>query len=254
MSKQTLYGLLAIVFFLGTIAVNALANLLPINGLNTGQVSALYPSLFTPAGTTFLIWNVIYLLLAGFVVVAWHRRREALISQLLPLFIITCISNMTWIIAWHYLFIEVSMVLMLTLLAVLTRMFLLLYAVRLADWKGRVFIRLPFILYFAWICVATIANASALLVSYSWKGGPLSPEAWAIIMMTVASLLALLIAWKYRTPAFVLVVIWALLGIYLRWRHTEHVGIVYTAAIEILLLGVVFIVTSRHARRQAQQV
>ncbi|MBX2961501.1 MAG: hypothetical protein KF687_03260 [Cyclobacteriaceae bacterium] len=47
---------------IGVLTVNALANILPINGLNTGQVSALYPSLFTPAGITFSIWSVICLI------------------------------------------------------------------------------------------------------------------------------------------------------------------------------------------------
>ncbi len=57
--------------FLGliiVIAVNALANILPINGLNTGQISGFYPNYFVPAGFTFGIWGIIYILLIGFVV------------------------------------------------------------------------------------------------------------------------------------------------------------------------------------------
>jgi len=45
------------------VTVNALANILPINGVNTGQVSDAYPNLFAPAGVTFSIWGVIYILL-----------------------------------------------------------------------------------------------------------------------------------------------------------------------------------------------
>jgi translocator protein len=40
---------------LGVIAVNAAANILPINGMNTGQQSALYPTGFTPSGWAFSI-------------------------------------------------------------------------------------------------------------------------------------------------------------------------------------------------------
>ena len=36
-----------------TLVVNALANILPINGLTTGEVADRYSSLFTPAGFTF---------------------------------------------------------------------------------------------------------------------------------------------------------------------------------------------------------
>jgi len=49
------------------LTVNALANILPINGYNTGQVSGFYPNYFVPAGFTFAIWGIIYLLLIGFV-------------------------------------------------------------------------------------------------------------------------------------------------------------------------------------------
>ena len=48
------------------LAVNALANILPINGYTTGQVSGFYPNYFVPAGFTFGIWGLIYFLLIGF--------------------------------------------------------------------------------------------------------------------------------------------------------------------------------------------
>jgi hypothetical protein len=51
------------VTYLAMVAVNYLANVLPLNSRRTGDVSDAYPSLFTPAGVTFSIWGVIYLLL-----------------------------------------------------------------------------------------------------------------------------------------------------------------------------------------------
>jgi benzodiazapine receptor len=245
MSKQKLLAGLAIVSFAGTIAVNALANLLPINGLNTGQVSNRYPSLFTPDGTTFLIWNVIYLLLVGFVALAWNRRHLSVVQQVLPWFVGTNVLNMAWIIVWHYLFIEVSVLIMLMLLTVLARIFVTIYNARLADWKEKTFIRLSFVCYLAWICVATMANVAALLVSIRWQGGPLSPQAWTVVMMIAAASLAFFMAWRYNVPAFILVVMWALLGIYLRWRHTEFTGLIYTAMMLVLALGAAFIALSR---------
>ncbi len=50
------------------IAVNALANILPINGNNTGVVSNAYPNLFAPAAVTFSIWGLIYALLAAYTI------------------------------------------------------------------------------------------------------------------------------------------------------------------------------------------
>lgn len=56
------------VSFLLMITANALANSIPINGLNTGEVSDSYPNLFAPAGITFAVWGLIYLLLAAYTV------------------------------------------------------------------------------------------------------------------------------------------------------------------------------------------
>ena len=49
------------------VATNAMAILLPLNGKSTDAISDSYPNLFAPAGITFSIWGVIYVLLFGFV-------------------------------------------------------------------------------------------------------------------------------------------------------------------------------------------
>ena len=46
-----------------TIIVNGLANLLPIGGKNTAELSDNIPNLFVPAGITFAIWGIIYFLM-----------------------------------------------------------------------------------------------------------------------------------------------------------------------------------------------
>lgn len=51
-----------LVMFVVMVVMNYLANALPINEKTTGQLSELYPNLFVPAGITFSIWGVIYLL------------------------------------------------------------------------------------------------------------------------------------------------------------------------------------------------
>ena len=118
-------------WFVGILAdaaiANAMANILPINGLNTGQVSALYPNLFVPDGFTFSIWSVIYTWLLLFVIISssWLLSSKATAAQrsaaaqLSPLFIISGIINVSWILAWHYLQVWLSLGLMLVLLTLL---------------------------------------------------------------------------------------------------------------------------------------
>ena len=58
--------ILVLITFITMIVVNTLATTLPINGIDPGQVSDSYPNLFAPAGITFSIWGIIYILLALF--------------------------------------------------------------------------------------------------------------------------------------------------------------------------------------------
>jgi len=62
---------LATVTYLVMVVVNGLANAIPLNGRQTGEVSDMYGNLFAPAGITFAIWGVIYLLLGLHVLYQW---------------------------------------------------------------------------------------------------------------------------------------------------------------------------------------
>jgi hypothetical protein len=207
----------------GTLAVNALANILPINGLNTGQVSGFYPNLFVPDGFTFSIWSVIYLGLLAFAgyttrVVGWLPA-EAVARQrvvaILPLFWLSCGFNAGWIVVWHYLQVGLSLVVMLALLATLLVIFLRLQQHRPGRFTAsNLLADTPFVMYLAWICVATIANTTALLVHLGWQGGVIAPAGWSIGLQVVAFGLATAITLWYGRPAFSLVVAWALWGIY----------------------------------------
>lgn len=204
------------------LAVNALANILPINGYNTGQISALYPNYFVPAGFTFSIWGVIYLLLIGFVFCSlfaafgkFNHAAKACIKKAGPYFLITCVLNAGWILAWHYLYLGMSLAIM---IAFLVTLLLLYIAIRPMKNQMPFFYRLwtyhAFVVYLAWICVATIANVTALLVGFGWQGEPLSPQVWSMIMILVALLLGIFMVGKQKQPAFGFVLAWAFWGIY----------------------------------------
>ena len=57
-----------LVAFAFVILINVLANALPFNDQTQVEISARYPTLFTPAGFTFSIWSIIYLALLVFVI------------------------------------------------------------------------------------------------------------------------------------------------------------------------------------------
>jgi translocator protein len=218
-----------------TLAVNALANILPINNMTTGEISALYPSLFTPAGITFSIWSLIYVLLIGFVLLQWIKNDLYVFMQASSWFWLTCVLNSLWIVVWHYRMVGLSVVIMLLLLGATLQLFLKLRRIAMTSTAEKIFVKLPFTVYFAWICVATIANISAYLVSVNWSGAFLSPESWTMVMMAIATALAVLVTIKYSSPAFALVVTWALAGIFLRWRGSEYDRISTIALVFLVL-------------------
>lgn len=209
--------------FAGVIALNALANILPINGYNTGQISAFYPNAFVPAGFTFSIWGVIYLLLLfytiGFTYYTLKQQQYpkvfALIERINIYFLLTCVFNMAWIVAWHYLQIELSVVIMMLFLSTLIQLFLKSNTVAGAlNTTQKFILQTPFIVYLGWISVATIANITALLVAYKWAAFSIAPTYWSAAMILIAILLAVLMLKKFKAVPFALVVAWALWGIY----------------------------------------
>jgi len=209
--------------FVGVIAVNALANILPINGYNTGQISAFYPNAFVPAGFTFSIWGVIYLLLLSYTIgyTFYSLKRQAypkayrFIEHVNTYFLLTCIFNMAWIVAWHYLQIELSVLIMLLFLSTLIQLFLktksMAHDLNLIQ---RFILQTPFIVYLGWISVATIANITALLVAYKWTALSIAPVYWSAAMILIAIVLAAVMLIKFKAVPFALVVAWALWGIY----------------------------------------
>ncbi|NCB41852.1 MAG: tryptophan-rich sensory protein [Clostridia bacterium] len=207
------------------IAVNGLANALPINGLNTGEASDAYPNLFAPAGMTFAIWGVIYLLLAAYVLYqfgAFQNKDEQIKGELLNkvglLFAVSSLANAAWIFAWHYQIVPVSLAL---IVAMLFSLILINGKIRKEklSLKEKFFIQLPFSIYFGWLTVATIANATTLFVRLDWQGFGLSEVAWTVIILVVGLLIGVATMIYHKSMSYGFVLLWAYFGIL-----TKHVS------------------------------
>lgn len=227
---------LNLVLFAGMVVMNYLANALPLNGKTTGELSDAYPNLFVPAGVTFSIWGVIYILLVTFCVIQFTTSHQAVISRIAWLFGITCIFNALWIVAWHYGRLPLSLILMLGLLVSL-----IWINVFIRDLPAG-FIKAAFGIYLGWICIATIANVTALLVNYGWNGFGITGETWTIIMIAVGAVLVSLTIWRLDNPYIGLSVVWAFAGIMIK-RQADYRVILVTAAIAAAVVAAVLAVT-----------
>jgi hypothetical protein len=222
-SRLLVLSILNLIGFLGTIIVNGLANALPINNKTTGELSDQYPNLFVPAGLTFSIWGVIYILLAIFVIygliiaIRKDAQKSSFIENIGILFFISCLANIGWIFAWHYEIVPLSLVLMLILLATLISIYLKLRTGKSDSSRTEKYlVHLPFSVYLGWITIATIANVTALLVDINWDTFGLGEPFWAVAVIIVGIAIALSILFTRRDIYYCLVVDWALLGILLK--------------------------------------
>ena len=216
-------SILNLLGFLGTVVVNALAVILPINDKTTEYLSDQYPNLFVPEGLTFAIWGLIYVLLGIFVIyplvprVRRDPQKVEFVRRIGPLFFISCLANIGWIFAWHYQILPLSLVFMLILLGCLLAIYLTLKVGRSEATKAeRYLVHLPFSVYLGWITIATIANATALLVNINWNAWGLGEQFWAIAVIIVGIAIALSVLFTRKDIFYCLVVDWALLGILLK--------------------------------------
>ena len=225
---------LNILLFTVMIVMNYLANALPLNKHKTGELSDFYPNLFVPAGITFSIWGVIYLLLAGFCTLQFLGPGKAITVNIGFLFIVSCLLNALWIFCWHYEKLPLSLIVMLGLLIILIFINILIKVLPFGLFKA------SFGIYLGWICIATIANVTALLVHYNWKGFGISQETWTIIMILAGALIADITIFRLNNPYIGLSAIWAFIGIIIK-RRTDYRSIVITASASLIIVGIITI-------------
>ena len=236
--------------YVAMIAVNVLANALPINGRTTGAISDAYQNLFAPAGLTFAIWGVIYLLLGAHVLYqlglfhspddkggAGDSRRVALLERVGVLFSLSSLANVAWILSWHYDLILLSTLLLTTMLVLLVLITRTILAADLSP-RDRALVRLPFSVYFGWLTVATIANITVWLVSIGWDGFGIPESIWAVAIIAVGAIIGTAVIVRDRDIAYGLVLVWAYLGIWI--KHTSATGFngAYPAVIATALVGI----------------
>ncbi len=240
-STQRLLRLLNPVAYIGMVVVNALAVILPLNGLAPDDVSARYPSLFTPAGYVFSIWSLIYLTLGIFVVYQLlpGQQYNPRLARLGPLFIISCLFNASWLFAWHYLQIPLSLLLMLGLLITLIFAYERLGIGKSAvSRRERLAVQLPFSLYLGWITVATVANVSVFFLALGVRIDWFTP-AWALLALVAAAFIGATVLRRRHDVAYTLVLVWAFVGIAVRQWGADVLLMLGALAAAFYLIGLI---------------
>ncbi|MEI8167073.1 MAG: TspO/MBR family protein [Chloroflexales bacterium] len=209
-----------------TLATNTLAQLLPLNGQSTGEISGRFPLLITPPAYVFGIWGVIYSGLLGYAVYQAlpAQRTNPRLRRIAWPFVLTCAANCVWLLLWHYNQYRLTLGAMVGLLLGLLTIDRRLGRADSQSTLDLLFARLPFSIYLGWISVATIVNATVVLYDAGWDGMGISPELWTTALIGVGTGLGATMGVKEGDAAYPLALAWAFAGVAKKNAATPLVG------------------------------
>jgi hypothetical protein len=247
-----------IIAFIAMLYVNYLSNALPINGNTAGELSDKYVNYFVPAGLTFAIWGVIYgwlMVFLGFQIASFFNKNIAdkvdpIIEKIGWLFILSCMLNIGWLLAWHYEFVGLSVLIMVGFLFNLLFLFFKIGVGKtkineLEKWISHA----PFSIYLGWISIATIANFTALLVDNQWAGFGIDGATWAKIMIIVGLAVVSFVLMTRNAIFYGFVVLWAFWGIHLKRTQVGDVPSMEIDKIVYFCLGFIVLLILLRAKR-----
>ena len=223
------------------IAMNALANIIPLNNQTTGEISNKLDVLFTPAGYVFSIWSVIYILLIIWLIMIYKPMKRHDVDRKIGFaFIASCVWNIAWLICWHFEFFNTSIVFMLLLLV--TLIFIYSHYTNNEQTFAK---RLPFSIYLAWISVATIANISYVL-KYNGVTLGINELFGSFVLVILAAALAILAVKVSRDLYFLAVITWALIGVSVANDHAlMSTGTGIVVGIMVLISLYIYAITEK---------
>ncbi|WP_423189839.1 TspO/MBR family protein [Alkalibacterium sp. f15] len=232
-----------VILLILTLIVNGMGAFGLINGLSQKEVSDMYPTLITPAPSTFSIWSVIYTFLIISIAVMIIKNEELYygraIDEISYLFWVSCILNIVWIISFSYNLIGLST---LFIFAFLIVMVLIVKKVGKIQTKRRWLLPITFGLYSGWLFIATVVNIAAWLVKIEWDRFGIAAETWSAIILLVAVGLTLLVLLSTENAIFPIPLAWAYFGIYNYLLAPEGYQGQYNFLQNVALIGIVLLI------------
>ncbi|MEM9971453.1 MAG: hypothetical protein AAF762_10195 [Pseudomonadota bacterium] len=193
----------------------------------------------TPAGYAFSIWGVIYvwLLLSAIYGFARSEVDPSWDAMRLPL-IASMAFGAPWISVAQVSPVLASVLIWLMLVTALVAMF---RAPRAKPWLAAYSVQL----YAGWLTAASCVSIA--LLGAGWGVGP-EAEVWALIALTIATVIALTVLSRLAAPAYAVAVVWALVAVVVRnWGQTDTVAYAAVAGAVVIAVAGVFSATRGRA-------
>ncbi|WP_411955243.1 tryptophan-rich sensory protein [Alkalibacillus sp. S2W] len=225
---------LNLIMLLLMLGFNVYANLLPLNGQTTGEISDGLNVLLIPADYTFAIWGLIYGSLIIWVIMLFISPNGDLVTESLGYSLIAShIFNMAWLVFFHYEWFGLA------LLAIVALWITLLISYRrISNTEVSQAWRFPISIYLAWVTVATLISIAIVINvndGFTW----VPPVIGTLFFIWLAAISAIIGLGRTGDVWFPIVMIWALIGITI--NRLEYPVIAYSSLCIAGLLAVVII-------------
>lgn len=228
------------------VAVYIAANSMPFNGRTTIELLNRLPILFTPASYVFIIWGFILILLAFWIYHFWQTKQNyhhSVLNLRTVLFVLSSIFSVLWIYLWHFEFLHLAVVVTFALLVTLTVLYFTYPKIETHFLE-----RGPISIFLGWVIMLLITITNYDLRFHEWSGFGLSHALWTVIILTIATAIALHFMYHYQDIAFNVVFIWGFIGIVVKNGFDEL--FVSTAALFLTaVIGVsIFLMKRQHTK------
>ena len=256
MMKDKLRQFLNILFAVAQPFVAILAST-GFTGPDVGVVSRQYSTYVVPAGYTFSIWTLIYVLSLGYAVLQAFpsERANPLLRSIGWLTAYAMASTSAWILIFQRSYFLASLLVMGGLLISLIGVVALMYRSfhrdgarisRAENWL----VYGTFSIFLGWVSVATVANVGQTLTALGWDRQGVPEESWGVLVLLLVGLIAVILTAVTRgNMPFALTIIWALIGIavnqFTQAVPTNSTTVGAVAVIMAVLVGVVMMIAHR---------
>jgi len=258
MNRNTIRQIVSAVVILGAFAVANVAGFMASSGsqrdiANTNFADSSY---FFPADYVFFtLWSLIY---TGVAIYAIYQalpsqRDNARFAKTSYVLAFNMVLNASWVLIFAQEQFVLSFVVILPILVTTGLVYWWLEVGRTtqATLFERIAIWIPISIYFAWVCVATVANVTITLISLEWGGFGINGETWGVIMLVIAGILGLIVHRLLLDSVYLLVFIYAYIGIVVRWWQESSL-ISYTAiGVIVVMMLVVILNFLSNTRKQS---
>lgn len=224
----------------------------PIQQAAGGYLSA-DSTLLAPSGPAFSIWSVIYAGLAvyGIFQLTPAGRKSAWAARLRVPALLSALLNAAWITVVQLGWLGLSVAVIFILVAALAWMLTLMVAGTPASRTEYWIMWLTFGIYLGWVCVASIANTSAWLLSLGLGEGAAWAPGLAVALLAVAAVIGLAVS-AYSGRMFTpLAIAWGLAWIghsrLAGTNQSELVGFAALGCAALVLLGSAVIARRRRS-------